>query len=510
MTLTKTLLHENIGRIVVTKSFGRLAIGAVYTPLEWAGFAIKKFGIFEAWISGKTIFDPTMGEGNLLSALAEYGTSRGYKLSRLPFENLFGLELSAASYKKALQFFSTRYGVDMSGNFYNADIFNFGDRKFDLLFGNPPWRNFVDLPKNYREYIKPFFIEYGLTPDTKKLLLGGSRIDIAALVIQKTIIDNLHKNGEAVFFLPLSLFLNDGAHAAFRQFQAKNCNYTLRSIYDLENTGAFEKIATRHGLAQFRKAGGKSGRIPFYRYENNAWKAYRAVSPGAGKPYFIVNAAQGKPDIPRLEVPASAKPRQGVNPCGAAGVFIFRELENVDRKLCRVNKNFYLPKKYVYPLIAAQNFAGKTAPAKWVLLPYNKANGKPLSLSELKEEPALLKYLKKNRRKLENRKGVLIQAHIKRGQWWAMLGVGPYSFSRYKIVWEAYGKNTFRPRLFKGSWQANQSLQAFIPCDTKEYAEDLLLQLSNPKIEKYLRLSKMEGTMNWAQPGRVASFLQFK
>ena len=45
-----------------------LKIGAVFTPLRWAEFAIERFGLFERWLAGATVLDPTMGEGNLLEA----------------------------------------------------------------------------------------------------------------------------------------------------------------------------------------------------------------------------------------------------------------------------------------------------------------------------------------------------------------------------------------------------------------------------------------------------------
>jgi len=49
-------------------SDNNLFIGDVFTPLEWGIFAIERFGFFEKWLSGCTVFDPTMGEGNLLEA----------------------------------------------------------------------------------------------------------------------------------------------------------------------------------------------------------------------------------------------------------------------------------------------------------------------------------------------------------------------------------------------------------------------------------------------------------
>lgn len=91
-----------------------------------------------------------------------------------------------------------------------------------------------------------------------------------------------------------------------------------------------------------------------------------------------------------------------------------------------------------------------------------------------------------------------------------MLGVGNYNFFPYKIVWEAYGRTVFKPQVFEGSWQANQSLQAYIPCKTRDEAEGVLLKLEDKRIEEYLLSLKMEGTMNWAQPGKIKKLIKLK
>jgi hypothetical protein len=53
-------------------------------------------------------------------------------------------------------------------------------------------------------------------------------------------------------------------------------------------------------------------------------------------------------------------------------------------------------------------------------------------------------------------------------------------------------------------------LHAFIPCADKAAAERPLDTLSYPAIERYPLLSRMGGTTNWAQPGRIAAMLRFK
>jgi hypothetical protein len=491
-------------------SFADLRTGSVFTPPAWAAFAIEKYGLLELWLGGKTFFDPTMGEGNLLAALVEAALKNGHALADLPLANLFGLEINTACHRKAREAFMKNYGTDMGGNFFNADILAFNRLSFDVLFGNPPWCNFADLPPAYKKSIKPFFFEYGLIDNSRKMLLGNSRIDLAALVIQKTITENLKENGEAVFFLPLSLFLNGGAHGVFRRFTAKGKTYSLSSVYDFEKIDAFPNISTRYGLARFEKKNPRPGFVPYFRFENGAWAQYKARAQKTDSPFLIPQNSKSTVRIPRIEVPADAQPRQGINPCGAVSVFVFCAHEPVDEARCKVNAACLLPRKYIYPLITSNNFKNAKEPLKWVLLPYNARTGKPLSVKEMEEEPLLFGYLQSQRHILANRKGSLIQTQIRRGLWWSLLGVGPYSFCPYKVVWEAYGKNTFRPRIFPGNWQANQSLQAFIPCANRAVARQILARLSNPLVEQYLMASRMEGTMTWAQPGRIRSILRFQ
>ena len=97
----------------------------------------------------------------------------------------------------------------------------------------------------------------------------------------------------------------------------------------------------------------------------------------------------------------------------------------------------------------------------------------------------------------------MINSHIDRGNWWALLGVGPYNFAPYKVVWEAYGRSSFKPRIFEGKYQANQSLQAFIPCKSLEQANEILDFLGQDEIEHYLKSFRMDGSMNLAQPGKI-------
>ncbi|MCZ2132687.1 MAG: SAM-dependent DNA methyltransferase [Bacteroidetes bacterium] len=494
-----------------------LQIGDVFTPIKWGEFAIDKFDLFTKWLNGASIFDPTMGEGNLLESLITFGLSKGLTIDNLPTNNLFGNELNTVYFNKAICKFNEKYGLDMSKNFTNEDFLRLTQKKYNIIFGNPPWQNFVDLPDSYKEQIKSYFFKFDLVGNSQNLLLGGSRIDIAALIIQIAIKDFLKQDGEAMIFMPLSLFLNDGANRNFRTYSIGEVKYSIDAIFDFNNEDVFGGIATRYGLSHFIRDKKPIFPIPYYRNEGGTWNCYVA------KPMFhetdplsIISNDEGDnfDSIKPVIIKKESSPRQGINTCGANDVYFFDDLIEVNEDMVGVSNksknNIILPKKFIFPLITSKEFKEKLpTPSKWVLLPYN-SNGKPLEWQQIQQFPKLGSYLESNKEILQGRKGVLLNVMLNRGHWWALLGAGEYNFFPYKVVWEAYGKKSFNPTVFEGFWQANQSLQAFIPVRTLTEAQRIQAELSDKQIENYLLSLKMEGTMNWAQPGKIKKIIKYE
>ena len=130
-----------------------------------------------------------------------------------------------------------------------------------------------------------------------------------------------------------------------------------------------------------------------------------------------------------------------------------------------------MPQEFLFPLITKECFReDEASPRKYIVLPYDEPTGRPLDESHLRSIPKLAAYFSTRKSQLMARKGTMLNTWMKRGIWWACLGVGEYNFAPFKVVWEAYGKTNFRPRIF-GSyngkpWQANQAMHAFIPCSS--------------------------------------------
>jgi hypothetical protein len=494
-------------------------IAAFFTPLHWAKWVIAENQLFERWLDGAMVFDPTAGEGSFLEAFVATAGDRHIPVEDDMVKRLAGVEKEKKFVRNFFLKMKHLYGIDVPRRNFKCEdyILTKNAMRADIVVGNPPWQNFNDLPPGYKEILKPYYFRYHLIPNTQELLLGGSRIDIAAFVIAKCLIENLKENGTAHFFMPLSILLNGSAHRSFRAYRIGETDFAVDRVHDFENNSIFDGVTTRYGLAAFQRDKKQAFPIPYFLFESGKWAKHSA------QPVFYsddplsiekegAHSFHAFQSFSKIKVPQQSKPRQGVNTCGANSVFIFDAVVTLDNETASasntVNKNIALPLKYLFPMVAKDNFIqAEPVPQRFVLLPYDVSTGRPLDRADLENEPSLYAYLLSQKSILQKRKGSLINTWISKGTWWALLGVGKYSFAPHKIIWEAYGKKTYSPKVFSGNWQGNQSLHAYIPTDDRTAAIDICRQLRNPVVQLYLSSQRMEGTCNWAQPGRIGKLL---
>lgn len=492
-------------------------IGAVFTPLIQAQKTIIEWGIYDRWRRGEVILDPTAGSGHFIEAFIKTAGERGDRISRKMLCNLYAVEMQHSFVQSFRKTVLREYKVDFpEENFVQGDyLFTDLNIKADCLVGNPPWLNFCDLEEDYKEKIKHLFLASGLGGNKKDLLLGNSRIDLAALIVTESIRKNLKEGGGAFFYLPLSLFLGDGAHKGFRTHLDSGF-FSVDKICDYRDYSIFPGVSTRYGFVSFTKGKKTTFPVPYDLIDKKGRAFSKKASPlGSPDSPFVIHRENERWQIPSITISRKSKPRQGLNTCGANRLFLFdKAIKKSDDLLLLGNrdKEALLPADLIYPLIGAGQFKGKEQ-HRYVFLPYGK-DGRAMTEETLSAYPEAMNYLNEHRALLVNRKGVLIGSSIDKGLWWSLLGIGPYSFAPWKVVWEAYGKKDFRPRIFSSTegspWQPNQALQAYLPFWSKEEACEALSRLQNPKIEEILRSQGMEGTCNWAQPGKMMKFFRFR
>ena len=513
---TGTLSLEEEG-LTKTK---RKNLGAFFTPADLADYMVRSYKIHRDWVEGALILDPTAGNGALLESVIRTTLKEGYTITKKMLESLKGIELESSFFRDFSERIRQTYQLKLPEDaIVQGDILD--DQKFlkaDVIFGNPPWLNFTDMDEHKKEKAKPLFLRYGLAGAPGELLLGNSRIDLAALVMMKTLSENLNPAGKAYFFTPLSVVLNEGAHNRFRKGKLGSRNFCIQEIRDFNGKEIFQNVSTRCGFLSIQADRKPTSPIPYYTLENNLWeKQWARPISTLGSAYIIESFHSKIPrEIPRIQIEKSSQPRQGINTGGRNSFFIFRSCTPLNSGTVRVSnkeKNVELPEELIYPLISRNQFKGQPDPERYIFLPYSR-EGKILSQKELDSFPLAREYLEQHRELLESRKGILMRSRMKNGNYWGLLGIGPYTFAPWKIVWESYGKKDFRPLLFseyRGKpWIPNQALQAYCPFQQREDAQRIQGELSRPVINTLLQQQKMQGTCNWAQPGRIKVFLDIQ
>jgi len=502
--------------IVNLDSCDNFAIGQVFTPLKWAEWAITQ-GPYDDWLNGGTILDPTGGEGVFLEAFISKAINDGRLITDEMLCRLHMVELESALCIKAISRCKARYGIQLKeSNIINEDFFKYKSQlRVSSIVGNPPWINFTDLPDAYKLFIKPFFVEYGLVPNLRNVLWGGSRIDLAAAVLAKCAKDHCLPDAQLVLFVPLSLFMNDGAHHAFRDLAFNGNLFGIQELHDVTKSNVFQNVSTRYCLAKLTKKHDTKFPIEYWSYET-----HRDPICENARPHSRRNNSLRVGDLlesPIVRVPRKSMPRQGVNTCGANKTFFFdecRKKSNANATSIAVNDEAeaQIECSLLFPLITGKNFRigeSDMKVYKYVLLPYDRATGKPLPQSVLEEQfPHAWSYLNSVSGVLQERKGKMLGQQIEQGQWWALLGVGPYTFLPNKIVWQAYGKDKFTPILFTGEWIPNQSLQAYMAFQDINVAKRVLKDLLDAELTEHLTAGRMAGTASWAQPGKMKTFLE--
>ena len=117
-------------------------------------------------------------------------------------------------------------------------------------------------------------------PDKQKMLLGSSRVDIAALVLKVVLGRLLKRNGTGYFYLPTSLFFGDGAHSGFRNYKAGSAReFAVDSVYEFTSTKVFNGIGTSYCCAKFQIDIPQNFPISYFRELHGKWVEHQALPP---------------------------------------------------------------------------------------------------------------------------------------------------------------------------------------------------------------------------------------
>ncbi|MBR5759714.1 MAG: SAM-dependent DNA methyltransferase, partial [Thermoguttaceae bacterium] len=381
-------------------------------------------------------------------------------------------------------------------------------RRFDVLLGNPPWIAWDKTSDDYREKTKRFWKKYGLFDlSGKDARYGGSKKELASLIVYATIDKRLNDGGVFAFVLPKSLFQTNKAGSGFRRFgEQTQTPFAALELDDFSELDLFSNVAskatgfvgrkgspTRYPVALRRwNARKKDASEPFEADVVEGRATPASATPGA--PLIFETREResscARDDLTRRqdelvralfqrEVGRSSRYRAklGANAAGASGVFWLESSDSLDSPLTRVRNLFDSGKRKVerveaeletallFPLIRWRDVDEYRikAPKTLMLVPQDPETRKGIAPETMEAlYPKTLDYLRRFEPTLRDR--AAYRRYQNKAPFWSLYNVGTETFAPIKVVWRRMD-STMRAAALIGELQN----KPFVPQETLSF-----------------------------------------
>lgn len=222
-------------------------LGQVFTPDNIAEQILDMSGYIAENILGKTILEPSFGEGvflkHIVLRIIEEGKRIGLKTEEIKKQledNVYGIEIDGELYKKTLDMLNnlvSEYGIkNVDWNLYRMNALDFAFEGFDFIVGNPPYIRVHNLSKEDRDKIKKFKFSNGTTD--------------MYIVFFELCLNLLNENGTLGFITPNS-FLRNTSQKKFREYLFGN--NLVSCIKDFGSQKVFDGISTYTAITILQK-----------------------------------------------------------------------------------------------------------------------------------------------------------------------------------------------------------------------------------------------------------------
>jgi len=333
--------------------------------------------------------------------------------------------------------------------------------KFDYVVGNPPWINWSELPKSYRENTKNIWIRYGLTKATLGGGLGKVERDMSMLFLARCF-DRFSKNksGKLAFLIPFTDFKTQ-AGAGFRRFLSYKCK--VMKIHDLVELYPFEGTTNRtslliikHGKTKFpikslvwsnpnRNSIFPEDELQYIidstnrnkmimtpineRKPESSWMiisklAHNALRKSIGKSKYVAHLGVDSKFVGIYWIDILSKQKNEI---------LITNRSKAGRKKVKERKKV-IEKDLVYPLMRGRDVKRWFGEASGYMIVPHESNGKPLRETKMKTNYTHTYSF------LHSFKDELLERSIyklwgKNDPFYAIYDIGRYTFRPYKLVW---------------------------------------------------------------------------
>ena len=461
----------------------RHALGEFYTPdwlarLTWQEALSLQGG---ADLPALRVLDPTCGSGTFLFEAISQKRKAGASLSQI-LDTVMGIDINplAVLTAKTNHLLSVldllEEGQSIRLPVFQADVLHLSGLalpKADLVVGNPPWVNWEYMPEPYRLRSQHLWLDYGLfLPRGKGLRFAKE--DVSILITYLAADRLLRDGGLLAFVIRQGVFKSAQNGAGFRRFQLPGGQgLRVLQVDDLSKLRVFDHAMGSTALFFARKGEDTPYPVPYHLWEKRDKNLRSSI-----KPHSSLEEVRSKTQVHRQQaMPASAndptspwitaedahlelfsgvlgqnryKARTGVFTGGANAVYwlnitgregAFVQVENITKRAKRQAPcvQAALEPDYLFPLILGRNVQQWRVTCDAYMLCPHTAQSKlwPVPGGELARTcPNTYAYLSSFRETLDSRKGFASwEKEIQQREFHAVLKVGAYTFSKYKVVW---------------------------------------------------------------------------
>ena len=356
-----------------------------------------------------------------------------------------------------------------------ADRFAAGSiPRLSHIAGNPPWVKWSHLPPNYTEFIKPQCLEINVFSEDR--YVGGIESDISTVITFQAIRKWLAPNGCLAFFITATVFSNESSQG-FRRFAFPDgspmCQVLL--VEDFKDIKTFKDV-TNHPTLLIVKEGRATSFPIIYRIwsppstdvtfvSGEDFRAQAEYIDLLAEPVPGTDAGpwlKGTPDQHRIwrtlfdaSAPSSYTARKGVT-TDRNGIYFLKvsKFSGRDDNLVSVTNDpavgrtsgiptipMTIESTHLFPLIRGRGlrpFRAEPDPNYRILLPQRGMHGDPALLADY---PRTLRFLTRFKNELEKRGSY--RRYQRNKPFWSTWSTGPYTFSRYKVLWREMSGHRF-------------------------------------------------------------------